>query len=287
MAQQSASANGVTIALWSVVEEIDDDDEDVLEVTIEILNESARDLWDLNGNIRDMDGTHAVARAKPSRIEASGDDFLSFWVPSNTAAWLFKMTYNTDTGSGNLELGPFTNELRIDAKPRTEKPKISQAQIHSSVESNAGDPFAAAFGAAMDGFGETEEDTALAAEVSSDDPMQAAFAGGLLESQQVMSASVPPSSPAMMSTTEPTITPPSTPQSAPPASAFSAPPTAPPTTPPTAPPTGPPTGPPSGPPTGPPSGPPSGPPTGPPSGPPGAPPGPPPKSAGPPGPPPS
>ena len=81
MAQQSASANGVTIALWSVVEEIDDDDEDVLEVTIEILNESARDLWDLNGNIRDMDGTHAVARAKPSRIEASGDDFLSFWVP--------------------------------------------------------------------------------------------------------------------------------------------------------------------------------------------------------------
>ena len=162
MAQQSASANGVTIALWSVVEEIDDDDEDVLEVTIEILNESARDLWDLNGNIRDMDGTHAVARAKPSRIEASGDDFLSFWVPSNTAAWLFKMTYNTDTGSGNLELGPFTNELRIDAKPRTEKPKISQAQIQSSVESNAGDPLAAAFGAAMDGFGETEEDTALA-----------------------------------------------------------------------------------------------------------------------------
>ena len=139
MAQQSASANGVTIALWSVFEEIDDDDEDVLEVTIEILNESARDLWDLSGNIRDMDGTHAVARAKPSRIEASGDDLLSFWVPSNAAAWLFKMTYNTDTGSGNLELGPFTNELRIDAKPRTEKPKISQAQIHSSVESNAGD----------------------------------------------------------------------------------------------------------------------------------------------------
>jgi len=275
MAQQSASANGVTIALWSVVEEIDDDDEDVLEVTIEILNESARDLWDLNGNIRDMDGTHAIARAKPSRIDARGDDFLSFWVPSNTAAWLFKMTYNTDTGSGNLELGPFTNELRIDAKPRTEKPKISQAQIHSSVESNAGDPFAAAFGAAMDGFGETEEGTALAVEVSSDDPMQAAFAGGLLESQQVMSASVPPSSPSMVPTTEPAITPPSTPPSAPPS--------APPSTPPSAPPASAFSTPPSGPPTGPPSG----PPTGPPTGPPGAPPGPPPKSAGPPGPPPS
>ncbi|GIS44958.1 MAG: hypothetical protein Ct9H90mP16_20280 [Candidatus Poseidoniales archaeon] len=39
---------------------------------------------------------------------------------------------------------------------------------------------AAAFGAAMDGFGELEvEDTALTIDVASDDPMQAAFAGGL------------------------------------------------------------------------------------------------------------
>ena len=279
MAQQSASANGVTISLWSVVEEIDDDDEDVLEVTIEILNESTRDLWDLNGNIRDMDGTHAIARSKPSRIESGENDYLSFWVPSDAAAWLFKMTYNTDNGSDNLELGPFTNDLRIDAKPKPEKSNRSKVQIHSSIESNAGDPLAAAFGAAMDGFGEIEGDTALAVEVGSDDPMQAAFAGGLLESQQAIPASVPPSSPPMVAKTEPTPMPPSTPPSAPPASAFSAPPSAPPT--------GPPTGPPSGPPTAPPSGPPTGPPSGPPSGPPGAPPGPPPKSAGPPGPPPS
>ena len=94
MAQQSVSANGVSVTLWSVVEEIDDDDEDILEVTIEIRNESAQDLWDLNGNIRDMDGTHALARAKPSRIEANGDDCLSFWVPFNTAAWLFKLKHN-------------------------------------------------------------------------------------------------------------------------------------------------------------------------------------------------
>ena len=65
MAQQSASANGVRIALWSVFEEIDDDDEDVLEVTIEIHNQSAQDLWDLNGNIRDMDGTTALVDPNP------------------------------------------------------------------------------------------------------------------------------------------------------------------------------------------------------------------------------
>ena len=69
MAQQSASANGVRIALWSVVEEIDDDDEDVLEVTIEIHNQSAQDLWDLNGNIRDMDGTTALARSNPLELK--------------------------------------------------------------------------------------------------------------------------------------------------------------------------------------------------------------------------
>ena len=279
MAQQSASANGVRIALWSVVEEIDDDDEDVLEVTIEIQNESAQDLWDLNGNIRDMDGTNALARSKPSRVEASAVDWLSFWVPSDTAAWLFKLTYNTDSGSSNLELGPFTNDLRIEAKP---KPKRSeQTKISASIvtEASGGDPLAAAFGAAMDGFGELEaEDTVLTIDVGSDDPMQAAFAGGLLESQQVTPAApasppsiAPPPSEPVVAPTAPPAAPPSAPPAAPPSSAFSAPPTAPP----------------SGPPTGPPSGPPTGPPTGPPSGPPGAPPGPPPKSAGPPGPPPS
>ena len=271
MAQQSASANGVRIALWSIVEEIDDDDEDVLEVTIEIHNQSAQDLWDLNGNIRDMDGTTALARSKPSRVEASAGDWLSFWVPSDAAAWLFKLTYNTDSGSSNLELGPFTNELRIEAKP---KPKRSeQTKISASIakEASGGDPLAAAFGAAMDGFGEMEvDDPVLTIDVASDDPMQAAFAGGLLESQQVMPAA-PANPPSIAPPPSEPVVAPSAPPAAPPVSAFSAPPT----------------GPPSGPPTGPPSGPPTGPPSGPPTGPPGAPPGPPPKSAGPPGPPPS
>ena len=40
MAQQTVSSNGVTATLWAVVEEIDDDDEDILEVTIDVVNES-------------------------------------------------------------------------------------------------------------------------------------------------------------------------------------------------------------------------------------------------------
>ena len=283
MAQQSASANGVRIALWSIVEEIDDDDEDVLEVTIEIHNQSAQDLWDLNGNIRDMDGTTALARSKPSRVEASAGDWLSFWVPSDAAAWLFKLTYNTDSGSSNLELGPFTNELRIEAKPKPKRSEQTKISASIATEASGGDPLAAAFGAAMDGFGEMEVDEpVLTIDVASDDPMQAAFAGGLLESQQVMPAA-PANPPSIAPPPSEPVVAPSAPPAAPPASAFSAPPTGPPSGPPTGPPSGPPTGPPSGPPTGPPTGPPSGPPTGPP----GAPPGPPPKSAGPPGPPPS
>ena len=66
MAQQTVSSNGVTATLWAVVEEIDDDDEDILEVTIDVVNESSRDLWDLSGDIRSMDGTHAHPLSKPS-----------------------------------------------------------------------------------------------------------------------------------------------------------------------------------------------------------------------------
>ena len=47
MAQQTVSSGGVTATLWAVVEEIDDDDEDILEVTVDVSNDSTRDLWDI------------------------------------------------------------------------------------------------------------------------------------------------------------------------------------------------------------------------------------------------
>ena len=59
MAQRTVSSGGVTATLWAVVDDIDDDDEDILEVTIDVSNESTRDLWDIEGDIRAMDGKHA------------------------------------------------------------------------------------------------------------------------------------------------------------------------------------------------------------------------------------
>jgi hypothetical protein len=257
------SSGGVAATLWAVIEEIDDDDEDILEVTIDVVNDSSRDLWDINGDIRAMDGTHAHPRGAPSRIESGDSGELVFWVPADTGAWLFKIDYNTDSGRGSVELGPFTNDMRIKAESKPEHVPKKEKSI-GSVKSNSLDPMASAFGTALQGFGdEVESHPIVEIDVTSDDPMQAAFAGGIIESQQA------PPTPETMTAV------PSTPPSSPPG-----PPSSPPG-PPSSPP-GPPSSPP-GPPSSPP-GPPSSPPGPPPSG---SPPGPPPKSAKPPGPPPS
>ena len=256
MAQRTISSDGVTTTLWAVVEEIDDDDEDILEVTIDVANESNWDLWDINGDIRAMDGTHAHPRGAPDRIGSGENDELKFWVHTDTGAWLFKIEYNTDSGAGTVELGPFTNDLRIAAVSRPERVSKKKADSAMKVAATVGDPMAAAFGTALDGFGDEEVvSPELQADVGSDDPMQAAFAGGLLASQQTPShPEVPTSAPSPEQLAQPVGPPPSGP---------------------------PPSGPP---PSTPPSGPSARPPGPPPSG---SPPGPPPKSARPPGPPPS
>ena len=256
MAQRTISSDGVTATLWAIVEEIDDDDEDILEVTIDVVNESNWDLWDISGDIRAMDGTHAHPRGAPDRIGSGENDELKFWVPSDTGAWLFKIEYNTDSGAGTVELGPFANDLRIETTSRPER--VSKKKVDSSmkVAATVGDPMSAAFDSALEGFGDEEVlHPELEVNVGSNDPMQAAFAGGLLASQETPSH---PAAPALAPSPEqfgqPTGPPPSGP---------------------------PPSGPP---PSSPPSGPSARPPGPPPSN---SPPGPPPKSARPPGPPPS
>ena len=232
MSQRDISSNGVTATLWSIIDEIDDDDEDIIEVAIDVSNDSEQDLWDIRGDVRAMDGTHGIQMSGPERIGTNDDEVLTFWVPIDTGAWLFKLDYNTDSGHGAIELGPFTNELRIETRERPKNVAIqSTGSEQMKVAAGLDNPLAAAFGSAMDGFGEVVEmtDPVLSEAAASSNPMEAAFAGGLLESQQAP-------------TQIQTATPPSPPPSAAP---------------------GPPTGPPSGPPSPPPSAAP-GPPTGPP-----------------------
>ena len=293
MAERSASSDGVTTTLWAIIDEIDDDDADVLEVTVDVANDSGDDLWDLHAEVRAMDGAHGVVREQPSRIEAGEDGTLNFWVSADTAAWLFKLDFNTNAGRGSIELGPFARDLRIAAVAR--QVRVIESSGASAFKPAAGleSTLDAAFGIALEGFGDSamKADPALVTDAASDDPMQAAFAGSLLQAQKEPIATTSPSAPAPAA---PAPAPAPAPAAPAPAPAAPAPTTTTPPGPPTGPsqpaPTGPP-GPPQGAPTGPP-GPPQGAPTGPPTGPPqGAPPGPPPGAFpgtpnGPPGPPP-
>ena len=187
MSQRDFSSNGVTATLWSIIDEIDDDDEDIIEVSIDVSNESGQDLWDIRGDVRAMDGTHGIQMSGPERIGTNDGDELTFWVPVDTGAWLFKLDYNTDSGQGAIELGPFTNDLRIEARERPTR-VVTQSSGSEQMKVAAGldNPLAAAFGSAMDGFGEVVDmaDPMLSEAAASSNPMEAAFAGGLLESQQ-------------------------------------------------------------------------------------------------------
>ena len=217
MAQRTISSDGVTATLWAVVEEIDDDDEDILEVTIDVVNESNWDLWDITGDIRAMNGTHAHPRGAPDRIGSGENDELKFWVPSDTGAWLFKIEYNTDSGAGTVELGPFANDLRIATTSRPER--VSKKKVDSSmkVAATVGDPMSAAFGSALERFGDEEvPPPELEADVGSNNPMQAAFAGGLLASEETPShPAAPASAPSPEQFGQPTGPPPSSPPSGP------------------------------------------------------------------------
>lgn len=217
MAQRTISSDGVTTTLWAVVEEIDDDDEDILEVTIDVVNESNWDLWDITGDIRAMDGTHAHPRGAPDRIGSGENDELKFWVPSDTGAWLFKIEYNTDSGAGTVELGPFANNLRIATTSRPERVTKKKVDSSMKVAATVGDPMSATFGSALEGFGDEEVlHPELEADVGSNDPMQAAFAGGLLASEETPShPAAPASAPSPEQFGQPTGPPPSSPPSGP------------------------------------------------------------------------
>ena len=123
---------------------------------------------------------------------------------------------------------------------------MREISVNAQQTTSAGsaDPMAAAFGTAFESFGgDAENSPTLEIDVSSGDPMQAAFAGGLLSSQQ-MPTSPPSANPIAVPS------PPSAPLAPPaPPSPVSAP--SPQLTQSSSPPSGPPSGPPLGPPTSP------------------------------------
>ena len=160
MSQRSTSVKNVTVTLWGIIDEIDDDDEDILEISIDVSNDSNQDMWDLHGDVRAMDGTHGIGRELPSRIESNAEGNLMFWIPSKTGAWLFKLDYNTDSGHQTIELGPFADDLRIAPaeRPIRVNESVEESNIAEMIDvASNDDPLAMAFVTALDGFGDDSE----------------------------------------------------------------------------------------------------------------------------------
>jgi hypothetical protein len=317
MAETTMTSNGVTATLLGAVNEIDDEDLDVIEISVDVLNSTKVDLWDIRGDLQAMNGAHGAVLVLPERIDAGDGDSMTFWLPANSGTWLFKLDYNTDGGHGSVELGPFAEGMRIEPAAPPTRQKVAAVGGEMKTVAAVGEPMSAAFEIALEDFGDMSvraNEGVLVEAAGSTNPMEAAFAGGLLDSTREPAApALAPVAPAPTAVVGgvpvgvesispapaapiPTPDEPAAPAVA--APLVSAPEPAPAPTPqqaPPGPPTGPPTGPQSAPPTGPSSPPPTGAPSGPPTGPPqsqatpsGGPPGPPPKQgAGPPGPPPA
>ena len=307
----TARAASLDARLSSVQMEIDDDDEDVILVSVDMTNEAVIPLGGLEVHVLTSDGRKVESDSGISSLGPGLTRNFSFEFPLEKGTWTFSVS-----GAGqSLSMGPYEADFTFEA----EQGRAFGNAIGSTL-------FSGAFDANLDSFGKTAEReiidpssvvlTSYSGENASGgstkislgeeqpeikkeskngprtppweqksemepSPVEQSSPAGdlLLQAAQVNAVPEPVvETPVVVepaSKEEPVTasTPPPLPtQSAPPSSG---PPTGPPSTaPPAGPPSGPPsTAPPAGPPSGPPAaGPPSGPPTGPPTGPPSGPP---------------
>lgn len=305
-------ASPIECRLMSVVMEIDDDDEDVIQVAIDVANESAIPVGGLDIFIQTSDNKKVESEEGISSLGPGLTRTFSFEFPLSSGNWTFMLRSPTIVA----DLGPYEHDFTYQAK----KGRVFNNAIGSGMFTDA---FTSEFGE----FGSVEERGVIdAAEIkltsyygeNAEGGSTAISVGDTAEAPPEDAARTPPwekSSDILSAplTPKPVIeTPPVAKEAAPssdilsfsknlapaakepakpntaatppplPVSAQSttlaeekvsnAPPSGPPSGPPTAPPTSPPNAPPAAPPTAPPSGPPSGPPSTSPSGPPSGPP---------------
>ena len=292
----------------SAVMEIDDDDEDVIQVTVDLANESAIPVGSLDIFIQTSDNKKVESKEGISSLGPGLTRTFSFEFPLSSGNWTFMLRSPTI----DADLGPYEHDFTYQAK----KGRVFNNAIGSGMFTDA---FTSEFGE----FGNVEErgvidaskikltsyygenaeggSTAIAVGDAAEAPQEdAARTPPWEKSSDILSAPLtpkpvaetPPSgqevtpsddilsfsknlAPAAEEQPKPNTaaTPPPLPSPAKNTAAAeeeisNAPPSGPPSAPPTSPPSSPPSGPPSGPPTAPPSGPPSSPPTAPPSSPP-------------------
>jgi len=202
MTETTMTSNGVTATLLGVVSEIDDEDLDVIEISVDVLNTTNVDLWDIRGDLQAMNGAHGAALAIPERIDAGDGDSMTFWLPANSGTWLFKLDYNTDGGHGSVELGPFAEGMRMESTASPTRQKVSAVgSSEMKTAAAVSEPMFAAFEIALEDFGDMSvhvNETVLTEAASSDNPVEAAFAGGLIESASAPAQPTPSPTPEPM-----------------------------------------------------------------------------------------
>ena len=138
--------------IYSVVHDVDEDDRDILKITISVTNESATPMGQLRAEIKTTTGQAFT----PSKGVASVGPGLTrnyhFILSDNAGHWVFELEHNTVDGRASMELGPVKADQRIDEE--LEDYVQTGQTVGSAV---GGGMFEDAFGASMGDFGKQLE----------------------------------------------------------------------------------------------------------------------------------
>ena len=138
----SARAGSLNAHLTSVVMEIDDDDEDVIQVVVDVVNESSIPVGGLAAALVDSKGNRFEATEGISSIGPGLTRQFKFEARIQSGTWSFEF----NGGGQSMNLGPYDADFEFQA----EKGRVLGNAIGSSL-------FSGAFDNHLTDFGNTEE----------------------------------------------------------------------------------------------------------------------------------
>ena len=138
----SARAGSLNAHLTSVVMEIDDDDEDIIQVVIDVVNESSIPIGGLQAALVDSNGQRHEAAEGISSIGPGLTRQFKFEAQIQSGTWSFEF----NGGGQSMKLGPYEADFEFQA----EKGRALGNAIGSGL-------FSGAFDNHLGDFGNTEE----------------------------------------------------------------------------------------------------------------------------------
>ena len=140
--EHSARTTSLEARLTSVKMEIDDDDEDVLFVTIDMTNEAAIPIGGLEAFVTTSKGKKIEALTSITSLGPGLTRTFSFEFQLDSGTW----SYSVKGGGQNLMLGPYESDFTYES----EEGRSFGNAIGSSL-------FSGAFDANLDSFGKVQE----------------------------------------------------------------------------------------------------------------------------------